>query len=197
MSARRNKGEAGPEVTLPITPMLDMTFQLLFFFIISFYIYKKDHPTVVIEGQMDLSLPTEAAEIKAQTQDDSDIHAPSHPDASAEDLLKDAIKITVNAEDRGEVLRDIVLEDGKQQANHLAEGVEQTSDAGQFHRALLAKLSNELNNHATGPDALKQSIWIQCDANLQWSVVVQVMDVCRAIGFQKIGFQNPPGAKKK
>ena len=33
---RHRKHEAGPEVTLPITPMLDMSFQLLFFFMATF-----------------------------------------------------------------------------------------------------------------------------------------------------------------
>jgi biopolymer transport protein ExbD len=37
-------------VTLPVTPMLDMTFQLLFFFIVNF------HPAD-LEGQVDASLP--------------------------------------------------------------------------------------------------------------------------------------------
>jgi biopolymer transport protein ExbD len=49
MTTRRH-GEAGPEVTLPITPMLDMAFQLLFFFIVNF------NPTD-LEGQVSVSLP--------------------------------------------------------------------------------------------------------------------------------------------
>ena len=36
MSHRRGGREAGTEVTLPITPMLDMSFQLLFFFMATF-----------------------------------------------------------------------------------------------------------------------------------------------------------------
>jgi biopolymer transport protein ExbD len=36
MLRRRRAGEPGPEVTLPITPMLDMSFQLLFFFMATF-----------------------------------------------------------------------------------------------------------------------------------------------------------------
>src|SRR4051794_8361060 len=36
MGHRRRGGEPGPEVTLPITPMLDMSFQLLFFFMATF-----------------------------------------------------------------------------------------------------------------------------------------------------------------
>src|SRR3954468_2099831 len=45
-------GEPKQKINLPITPMLDMTFQLLFFFIMNF------HPAD-LEGQMDVSLPSE------------------------------------------------------------------------------------------------------------------------------------------
>jgi len=48
----RRKTEAGPEPTLPVTPMLDMAFQLLAFFVMTY------HPSD-LEGQMDLSLPSE------------------------------------------------------------------------------------------------------------------------------------------
>ena len=40
------------KIALPITPMLDMTFQLLFFFIMNF------NP-VDIEGQLDAALPSQ------------------------------------------------------------------------------------------------------------------------------------------
>src|SRR4051812_44278347 len=42
--------DAGVEVDLPVTPMLDMTFQLLFFFIVTF------NPQS-LEGQLDFTLP--------------------------------------------------------------------------------------------------------------------------------------------
>src|SRR5262245_23900088 len=41
------------KVVLPITPMLDMTFQLLFFFIVNF----KATPTMQ-EGQLEMALPS-------------------------------------------------------------------------------------------------------------------------------------------
>jgi len=49
---QKSKASADAKVALPITPMLDMTFQLLFFFIINF------HPAD-LEGQMDMALPAE------------------------------------------------------------------------------------------------------------------------------------------
>src|SRR5262245_53146242 len=56
MSFRNRSKPPNPsKVVLPITPMLDMTFQLLFFFIVNF----KGMSTAMIEGQMDMALPTE------------------------------------------------------------------------------------------------------------------------------------------
>src|SRR5207245_2732815 len=49
--SRRRKGDAHPEVELPITPMLDMAFQLLVFFIITY------HPPVG-EGEFNGKLMT-------------------------------------------------------------------------------------------------------------------------------------------
>src|SRR5580704_14962561 len=50
MSERRKRSDAPTEVNLPITPMLDMAFQLLMYFILTY------HPSAM-EGQMDLSMP--------------------------------------------------------------------------------------------------------------------------------------------
>src|SRR5690348_8822633 len=47
----RTSADDAPAVVLPVTPMLDMTFQLMFFFLTTF------NPSSVKEGQMDLSLP--------------------------------------------------------------------------------------------------------------------------------------------
>ena len=61
MPRRKIKGD--DRIALPITPMLDMTFQLLFFFIINF------NPAD-LEGQMDMSLPSE--DITANTKNEAD-----------------------------------------------------------------------------------------------------------------------------
>ena len=48
--ARRRKEEPPVDITLPITPMLDMSFQLLSFFILTFR-------PIATEGQMPVALP--------------------------------------------------------------------------------------------------------------------------------------------
>src|SRR5712692_4735795 len=75
--ARRNRAEQSLEVELPITPMLDMAFQLLAYFIITF-------EPAALEGAMDLSMPAHG-EAKAQKIEDvkdpsSDTELPKEPD---------------------------------------------------------------------------------------------------------------------
>src|SRR5437763_10574206 len=59
------------EVQLPITPMLDMAFQLMFFFLATY------NPSSSKEGQMELSLPSKseaAAKDPSQVKPDSESH---------------------------------------------------------------------------------------------------------------------------
>src|SRR5208337_3991289 len=49
--ARQRSADPEIEIQLPITPMLDMTFQLLIFFILTF------RPANLGEGKLDFSLP--------------------------------------------------------------------------------------------------------------------------------------------
>src|ERR1700681_756958 len=64
------------EINLPITPMLDMSFQLLTFFIFTY------HPSA-LEGQMEMNLPREAPAAAKNTADiqpstsDTDLPLPS------------------------------------------------------------------------------------------------------------------------
>jgi biopolymer transport protein ExbD len=96
MSSRRNS-DASPEVTLPITPMLDMTFQLLTFFIMTFKAPSRDealdlfYTTPREERETMLKLPDESQEkLKDPVEKD-----PSHqaPDKDKVDPRKEAIKI--------------------------------------------------------------------------------------------------------
>ena len=90
MHARKGK-EPPAEISLPITPMLDMSFQLLFFFISTFKL-----PTGM-EGSMDLNLPSEAT-AKADKLANVD------PNKSSEDKppdLKAEITISVQTQAQG------------------------------------------------------------------------------------------------
>jgi biopolymer transport protein ExbD len=167
MSIRR-KTEAGPEPTLPITPMLDMAFQLLAFFVMTY------HPSD-LEGQMELSLPSEAI---AQAQDKEDIK-PDAPVDKDQDL-KLAANVTV------------IIRTQRDNVNAgLISGISLQDDAGTSAVDTLDKLLAELKARR-GLVENKENIKIQADNKLKWEEVISVMDVCQQAGFKNISFVPPP-----
>ena len=166
MSARRNKSEAAPEVNLPITPMLDMAFQLLTFFIFTY------HPSG-LEGQMDLNLPSEK-NARAKEKEMVDPNKKS----DVQDLVPPSdLTVIVRTQQDGVnngIISALTLEQ--------ASGQKPVNDL----KALEAELTEAKK---TAPnDAIK----IQGDGKLKWSAIVQVMDVCRRAGFNNISFVPPP-----
>src|SRR5689334_5141435 len=63
MTRRHKSAQAHGKVEVAVTPMLDMTFQLLFFFILNY------HPSA-LEGQMSMALPNDKQEAKAEKLED-------------------------------------------------------------------------------------------------------------------------------
>jgi biopolymer transport protein ExbD len=164
----RRKTEAGPEPNLPVTPMLDMAFQLLAFFVMTY------HPSD-LEGQMELSLPSEAI---SQAQDKEDIKTDAQVDKDQE--LKLAANITV-----------IVRTQRDNVNTGLISGIALQDDAGTSPVDTLDKLREELKSrHATVEN--KENIKIQADSKLKWEEVISVMDACQQAGFKNISFVPPP-----
>jgi|YelNatPaOPRAMG01_1025707.scaffolds.fasta_scaffold124547_2 biopolymer transport protein ExbD len=164
----RRKTEAGPEPTLPITPMLDMAFQLLAFFVMTY------HPSD-LEGQMELSLPSEAI---TQAQDKEDIK-PDAPVDKDQDL-KLAANITV-----------IVRTQRDNINTGFISGISLQDDAGTTAVDTLDKLREELKSRRANVEN-KENIKIQADNKLKWEEVISVMDVCQQAGFKNISFVPPP-----
>jgi biopolymer transport protein ExbD len=164
---RRSRGEPGPEVELPITPMLDMAFQLLTFFIFTY------HPSA-LEVQMEMRLPA-VGEAKAQEMKDVD------PAKLSDTEIEEPSQVTVMAKTQLDGVNDGALSqlivDGltKKNLSTLAELEAHLRDL---------KGDGQLNN--------KESIRIQADSALKWSHVIEVMDVCKRAGFTNIGFSPPP-----
>ncbi|HZY87959.1 MAG TPA: biopolymer transporter ExbD [Gemmataceae bacterium] len=166
MNTRRAKGEAAAEVALPITPMLDMAFQLLMFFIFTY------HPSGM-EGQMDLSLPSDA-KARAKTPDQVDPKAEA--DKNPLEIPSDLTVIVRTQQDgvNNGIISALTLEQ--------ASGQKPVNDL----KALESELA-EARKASSHPN-----IKIQGDGKLKWSAIVQVMDVCRKAGFNNISFVPPP-----
>jgi biopolymer transport protein ExbD len=171
MSSRHKNHEAGVEPTLPITPMLDMAFQLLAFFIFTY------HPSD-LEGQMDLSLPSEAIS-KADKQENVDPTAQSNKNQNLE--LPADLTVVIRAVN-GDVNRGNIS------------ALEVENRAGKepvgYDDKLLQLREYLKKQHGTAEN--KDSIKIQAEGKLKWESVVQVMDACRDAGFPAISFVPPP-----
>jgi len=168
---KRRKPEAESKISLPITAMLDMTFQLLFFFIINFR-------PADLEGQMDMALPA---------QDEKQAH-----DAKTADPTKEVAK-----DPQPEIEADLTLRVRTPGAQNSQGGIDVISISD-------AKLPKEKPDEVKDLDALKayldkkkkegkikDAIKVQGDGRLRMKHVIEVMDVCRNAGIDKISFVPP------
>jgi biopolymer transport protein ExbD len=154
-----------PGVVLPITPMLDMAFQLLAFFIFTY------HPSD-LEGQMELNLPDK-------------------PEARAEQVVENPTPSMDDKEPTVEADISLLLRtyhDGKNDGDIsqilVREGPDEV-DVSQ--NALLKELTRRREALAN-----KEGIKVQAEGRLKWEKFVKIMDICRKAGFKDVGFAPPP-----
>jgi len=166
---RRRRGENPvTEVELPITPMLDMTFQLLAFFIMTFR-------PASLEGQMEFSLPA-AGEARARNEADVDPNKPSETELA----LKSQITVVLKAQ------RDQVNEG-------VISAVIVQTPSGESDVRTLAGLGDFLKRQRSSQDITnKDDIQIQAESKLRYAYVIEAMDTCVRAGFTHVGFSPPP-----
>jgi len=182
---RRHKSEAAPEPELPVTPMLDMAFQLLTFFIFTY------HPSGM-EGQMELLLPSKMVS-KANYPKNVDPMAVSDKEPEPEIPLD--ITVVVQAGPNGYTLT-------------LQEGVVSTpmtsKEALQKHlekvfagkdTEIKAKAANQPDNLREGflaEEYKKLGVKLQGSSSLRWEQIIEVADACRSAKFLNISYAQPP-----
>ena len=149
----------GVAVALPIVPMLDMAFQLLFFFVVSF------HPQA-LEGALECGVKGTPAG-----------NQPRPPDPDGVDL-PDRIRVVVKHSSGEGVVVDSLLV--------------QTNE-GEWPLADLPALGRFLRERRSGPDSTG-AIQVAAEGKLKFSRVVEVVDVCRKAGYEKVSFATPPDA---
>jgi biopolymer transport protein ExbD len=165
----RRKTEPGPEPNLPITPMLDMAFQLLAFFVMTY------HPSD-LEGQMDLSLPSENI---TQAQSPEDVKQDAAPDKQKPLELPANLSVIVRTR-----------KDSKNQGLISSLSLQDDAGAQDIDKASLSVLRDELKKRHEKVEN-KENIKIQAEGKLKWNEVVRVMDVCQQAGFKNISFVPP------
>jgi biopolymer transport protein ExbD len=155
------------DVELPITPMLDLAFQVLLFFILTY------HPSQ-LEGQLELVLP-DAAEGKAAAPVD-------HPASMDEPIPELPAEITVvikthqTGEHAGSVSR-IKIES--------PEGSREVDGRDELRRHL-QKLRPGLVNQT--------DVKLQGESGLKTAHFIEIMDECMRAGFKNVAFGRPPDA---
>jgi biopolymer transport protein ExbD len=166
--------EGAPEPNVPVTPMLDMAFQLLAFFVMTY------HPSD-LEGQMQLALPS-ASTPAAHKQEQQD------PTAKPEnnpvlDLQSDLTVIAKTQNDgvNNGAISALTVEDTSGSSTIHVTGDQTIGDALTRY---LQRIKDTVSN--------KSAIRLQADSRLKWDNVVQVMDACRKAGFENISFVPPP-----
>ena len=168
MPLRKIKGD--DKITLPITPMLDMTFQLLFFFIMNF------NPAD-LEGQMDMSLPSEEVKQAKSKEAKDNVNPEKNPDLEFPSDLTVQVR-TQNAEGSDGGISAIFVRgpDGKE------DPINGPDVLGNLKKYLEAK--RETVTH-------KEAIKIRGDNKLRIKHLMKVTDVCKAAGYANTSLVTP------
>lgn len=169
MSVRKSN-EADSKIQLPITAMLDMTFQLLFFFVINF------HPAD-LEGQMDMMLPSQ--DVKA-AKDQKEVDKKAAPEK--EPVPEFPADLTVRVICRGGEDSDGSI---SAVAVRTIEGKEDQVRDLEGLKGYLKEKRETLTN--------KEGIKVMGDSRLKIKHLMKVMDVCRTAGFKDVSFITPEG----
>jgi biopolymer transport protein ExbD len=154
---RRRKEESPVDINVPIVPMLDMSFQLLSFFILTF----KPMPQ---EGQLSLNLPKLDATDTPPEQVD-----PLQPDENK----KDEYTIFLNASADGGLA-------------NISMKAPVVGDVPNIHNLGDLSYQLEKINPPAGGGRERVSITIEADPDLTFSRLIEVMNLCKRAGYDTV-----------
>ena len=169
------------EVVINVVPMLDMTFQLLFFFIITF-----QSPSGV-EAQIPLTLPPMEGQQEAskdkKDKTDKDIIPTIDSDVTVE------VKSLNNPQYPGEM--------GEVEVSGLAKEVIRATPGKSLDEGraeVLGRLGETMKQMALDLKKENLSLRLKADPGVKWERVIQVADTCRQAKFLGIRFEKPGGS---
>ena len=194
MAAKR-KPDAPIEMALPITPFLDLAFQLLFFFIVIFRPPTAGHKNYE-EGELRLSRPIKKSEAAASDPSKVDVGKETHKEeVDIPVALALLLKAHNNPRFKGTV-QEVLLTDGESQEPkvNLSKGKRRTfypvEDDGKWKQFLTEDLV-EFKPAPTGEKKVVPVLKVVVDKDIRWSKVVEVMDLCYKQGYQ-VSFAKSP-----
>src|SRR5579871_5260624 len=179
MAIRHRDTEPDVAVALPVVPMLDLSFQILFFFIITF------NPSRA-EGRMSMNLPASG---EAKAKDPADVNPKlSDPDIEINSdfvvLIRtydDSFSLSVrNSEKVDEIgtIRGLAPMTPNERKAEIDK--------------LIDKLRETLENHLKDGGKPSDNVKIEPNSKTKNGVVVAVMDACVRAGYSQVGFAAPP-----
>jgi biopolymer transport protein ExbD len=185
----------GVNLGLIITPMLDMAFQLLAFFVMTY------HPNA-LEGHIDGKLlPPQQKALKGDAPKDTKSPAPTPEDDQDPDV-NDMVYVVIKAVPKGQAEGNLSegaptrlqlrRAEGGAGAETVAEVTQADLDHPEYFGSAVKKLSAELEKIRKSPTGDQTTISIEADPDLKQGYLVQVYDACKTAGFKSVGFVPPP-----
>jgi len=171
MRAKKPMAEGGVELAKVVTPMLDLSFNILFFFVVMY------HPSAM-EGHIDGKLlPPEDAVGKGESKEPMEL-----PPLQEDPVVEDHFKVLLRAVKAGQTEGDRQDGDPSQLFLQRPEtpdlGVPLADNDVKFADAL-ERLKTELKQILEGPTGKASKVKLLADGNLKYSYLMQVYDVCR------------------
>jgi len=174
---RSENGSTGVALGMIITPMLDMSFQILAFFIMTY------HPSA-LEGHVNGALAARKA-VGAPNRD----FIPTGPDPEPEANLS----VIVKSVPKGG-LQEHERVDGQPTQIYVKATEDLTpsliADDGEAVDVSMRKLTDRLKRAVVGA-GLRGNVRLECQGDLKHQYVMRVYDVCKAAGFDNVAFAAP------
>ena len=188
-------GAGGVQLGLIITPMLDMAFQILSFFIMTY------HPSA-LEGHIPGSLvpPENFAKKSPDKNDPPPMENPlSVPEDLLDPALNEAITVKVKAILKGQEV-GTRTEGAPSQLfikSSLETEAQMLADVDVDFDVALKRLDAKLKDMLKGGSTNKTNLKIAADGELRQQFVMQIYDTAKKAGFDKIHFVPPPVLNSK
>ena len=176
-------------VALPIVPMLDVTFQILFFFMITF------NPSKA-EGKMTLNLPA-SGQAKAKDNQSVDLNKLSDENLeipadfvvvvrSYDDSFSLSIRNAEKVDELG-TLRNLNALSAKERQAEIDKLLDKLREA--LEKRLKEKKEKDGEKAA-------DNVKIEANGKTKYALLVGVMDACVRAGYVQVGFAPPPDANQ-
>lgn len=190
-SRHNDPGSGGVNLGLIITPMLDMSFQILSFFIMTY------HPSA-LEAHVNGKLVPPSNPLIHGKQKNIPLDDPLLSNSDPE--LEASLQVFVKAIPKGGMER--TRTDGQPAQFYVKkpEDVDMGAPIADTDEPLdvsLRKLKSALKSVlAGGAAAMKGNIRLECQGDMKHRYVMEIYDICKSAGFQNVAFVAPAPDKK-